>query len=301
MVLQFSRAGKWLAVLMLAVAAMLALAGPASAQKEGKSDHADATLLLERAAAMPGDSFLGALRLKLADGWHVYWKNAGDSGLPPGAGWTNSPEVTPGEFKFPTPHAIPLQTLMNYGYEGEVVFPFDVKIADTAAVGSSLTIGAKFEYLICADICIPEDVTLSVTLPVAGTPSINDTDSGIIAKTLPSIPVALTGQALVTRNGDTFTVGVIDPSLAQAISTAKTVRFFPYGPEILHPAPQVVKTGIDGVSVELKASAFAKPGDAALNGIIGIETTDGREIGRIGLTVEPDPGLEERETREIRQ
>ena len=40
-----------------------------------------------------------------------------------------------------------------------------------------------------------------------------------------------------------------------------------------------------------------QPGDYRVQ----IETTDGREIGRIGLTVEDDPGLAARETREIRQ
>ena len=63
---------------------------------------------------------------------------------------------------------------------------------------------------------------------------------------------------------DTLKVGVVDDSLASAIATAKSVRFFPYGSEILHAAPQVVRTGLDGVSVELKANTmFAKPGDNA--------------------------------------
>ncbi len=276
---EFPRVARLLAMLAALAAVIFSMVMPAAAQKTANSDHAEGTILLERSAAMPGDTFLGALRLKMADKWHVYWKNAGDSGLPPTAAWASSPEVTAGEFRFPTPHAIPLQTLMNYGYEGEVVFPFEVKIAPDAAVGSKLTIAAKFEYLICADICIPEDITLSTTLDVAATPSADVEASGIIAATLPSIPVALTGQSLVERSGDTFKVGIVDASVAEAIASAKTVRFFPYGPDILHAAPQVVRTGLDGVSFELKASAFAKPDQAVLNGIIGIETTDGKTRG----------------------
>jgi thiol:disulfide interchange protein DsbD len=272
-------AGRLAGLFLVAVGA-IGLVTPASAQATASSPHAEGTILLERSAATPGDTFLGALRLKMADGWHVYWVNPGDSGLPPTAAWASSPEVTAGAFRFPTPHAIPLATLMNYGYENEVVLPFEVKVSADAAVGSPLTIGAKFEYLICADICIPEDVTLSTALPVAATPSADDTASKIIAETLPSIPVPLTGQAMVERSGDTLKVGVVDDSLASAIATAKSVRFFPYGSEILHAAPQVVRTGLDGVSVELKANTmFAKPGDNALGGIIGIETTDGKLRG----------------------
>jgi len=265
--------------LLALLAAAFALAVPASAQVTGKSEHAEGTLLLERSAATPDDVFLGALRLKLADGWHVYWKNAGDSGLPPSAAWTSSPQVTTGEFRFPTPHPIPLATLMNYGYEHEVVLPFEVKISPNAKPGDQLTIGARFDYLICADICIPEDVTLSLTLPVAATPTIDQDASTIIAQTLPAIPVPLTGSATVSRSGGIFKVAAVDPSLAAAATSAKWLRFFPYGPDILHPAPQIVRIGPDGVSVEVKASDFAKPGDVALNGIIGVELQDGTMRG----------------------
>jgi thiol:disulfide interchange protein DsbD len=255
------------------------IALPARAQVTAKSEHADGTLIFERSTVTPDDVFLGALQLKLADGWHVYWKNAGDSGLPPEATWTSSPQVTAGDFQFPTPHPIPLQTLMNYGYEHEVVLPFEVKISPEARAGDRLTISAQFDYLICADICVPEALALSVDLPVGGTPVADQAGSAIIAQTLPTIPVALTGRATVERSGDTFRIGVVDPSLAAAATSAKWIRFFPHGPDILHPAPQKVRVGPDGVSVEVTASAFAKPGSAALSGIIGMEQSDGAMRG----------------------
>ncbi|MEQ1783125.1 MAG: protein-disulfide reductase DsbD domain-containing protein [Hyphomonadaceae bacterium] len=270
---------RWITAFGVILAAMLALATPASAQASAKSEHADATLLLERSAATSGDPFLGALHLKLADGWHVYWKNAGDSGLPPTATWANSPAVVAGEFRFPTPEAIPLATLMNYGYEQEVTLPFEIKIAADAKVGDQLSIGGKFEYLICADICIPEDVTLSITLPVAAAPGTDDIASALIAATLPSIPVPLTGAATVERSGDTLKISAVDESLAKALATAKTVRFFPLGPDVENAAPQVVRNGPEGVSIEVRASAFTKPGDVPVAGVIGVETIDGVRRG----------------------
>ena len=270
-----------------AFAAMLAFAAPAIAQASAKSEHAEATLLLERSAVTSDDPFLGALHLKLAAGWHVYWKNAGDSGLPPSASWTNSPAVTVGEFRFPTPEAIPLATLMNYGYETEVTLPFEIKIAANVKSGDQITIGAKFDYLICADICIPEGVTLSTTLPVAAAPGTDDVASALIAATLSAIPVPLAGHATVQRSGDTFKVAAVDESLAQVVTSAKTLRFFPYGADVLNPAPQVVRFGPEGVSVEVKASPFANPGEVPVAGIIGIETADGV---RRGWEVPATPG-----------
>jgi len=115
---------------------------------------------------------------------------------------------------------------------------------------------------------------------VAATPSADAAASSEIAETLPTIPVALTGQAVVERSGDNFKIGVVDDSLATAVASAKWIRFFPYGADILHAAPQTVRTGLDGVSIELKANTmFAKPGEQDLGGIIGIETADGELRG----------------------
>lgn len=267
-----ARAGGWLVALALLAFATCA---PAFGQPTGKSEHADAALVFERSAATPGDSFLGALHLKLADKWHVYWRNPGDSGLPPSATWASSPQVTAGEFRFPAPHAIPLATLMNYGYEHEVVLPFEVKIAADAKPGDILTIGGKFEYLICADICIPEDVTLTAAMPVARAEATSQEGSQVIIGALPSLPVALTGHAVVERTADGFRLAVLDRAVAAAAADARAIRFFPDGAELANAARQGVRTGADGVLLELKASEFAKPGDTPFSGIIVVTQPDG--------------------------
>jgi thiol:disulfide interchange protein DsbD len=257
------------------MAAIIALVSPATAQPTGKSEHAEVSLVFERSAATPGDSLLGAVKFKLADKWHIYWINPGDSGLPPTIEWASSPEVTAGEFKFPAPYAIPLGPLMNYAYEHEVVFPFDVKIAPGAKPGDILTIGGKFDYLICADICIPENVTLTAALPVEKGPATSDEGGQIIVGALPNLPVALTGHASVERTANGFKLAVLDRAVADAAKDAKAIRFFPYGPELLNPAKQTVRTGADGISLDLRASDFAKPGDAALSGVVVVTRADG--------------------------
>ena len=113
-----SRLASRLAGLFLLVVAALGLTLPASAQVTASSPHAEGTILLERSASTPGDTFLGALRLKMAEGWHVYWINPGDSGLPPTAAWTSTPEVTAVAFHFPTPYAIPLGTTKHHRIQG---------------------------------------------------------------------------------------------------------------------------------------------------------------------------------------
>lgn len=272
-----------LAGLLLAIALPVL---PAAAQATASSEHATGTLLSERSSVTPGDTFIAALKLELAPHWHVYWINPGDSGLAPGATWSNSPALTPGEFRFPPPHAIPLDPLISYGYEDEVVLPFEVKVAADAKVGDTLTFGAVFDYLICADICVPEEVTLSISLPVAAAPAPDANASAIIAATLAQLPKDITGRAAIERSGDVFRLGVADPAIATAMADAADVRFFPYGPEILHPPVQPAKVGPEGVQLEMKASAFASP-TSVIAGVLVIEGKDG--VHR-GWEVAPVPG-----------
>lgn len=283
MQVSFSRYVRFLAALTLA---MLLPLLPASAQATASSDHATGTLMTERASATPGDTFLGALRLKLADGWHVYWRNPGDSGLPPSVSWASSPSVTAGGFRFPPPHAIPLEPLMNYGYEGEVVLPFELKIASDAKVGDALTIGGTFDYLICADVCIPEAIDLSISLPIAATPSLDADASAIIAATLTKLPVNLTGRAAIETIAGGYRIGIADPAVAAAMANAADVRFFPNGPEILHSPPQPARVGPDGVVLEMKSSGFATP-TSVIAGLLVVEGQDGTQKG---WEVTPTPG-----------
>jgi thiol:disulfide interchange protein/DsbC/DsbD-like thiol-disulfide interchange protein len=269
----------------LALAMLLPLL-PASAQATASSEHATGTLLTERAAAMPGDKFQGALRLKLAEHWHVYWRNPGDSGLPPTADWKSSPGVTAGEFRFPPPHAIPLDPLMNYGYEDEVVLPFELTIPSDVKPGDTVTIGATFDYLICADTCIPEAVELSISLPIAATPSPDAESGAVIAATLTKLPVNLTGRAAIQTIDGGYRIGVADPAVAAAMADAADVRFFPNGPEILHAPPQPARVGPDGVVLEVKSSAFATP-TSVIAGLIVVEGKDGTLKG---WEVTPAPG-----------
>src|SRR5437763_480693 len=75
------------------------------------------------------------LRLRMAPGWHTYWKNPGDSGLPTRSHWTLPEGWKAGEMQLPYPHHLPIGPLMNYGYEDEVVLLVEVTPKAGAANG----------------------------------------------------------------------------------------------------------------------------------------------------------------------
>mgnify|MGYP001491509854 CR=1 FL=1 len=86
------------------------------------SGHAQVDVVSEQSVVVPGQTFRMALHLDLDYGWHVYWKNAGDSGLPPELYWDDGIDVEATEFSFPAPHEQPLDILPGQVGSGGVQF-----------------------------------------------------------------------------------------------------------------------------------------------------------------------------------
>jgi thiol:disulfide interchange protein DsbD len=113
------------------------------------------------------------LYFKLESGWHVYWKNAGDSGEPPRIQWTMPTGITASAIQFPAPKRLPLGPLMDFGYENEVLFPFTVQAAATAKTGAAI-LQAKVDWLVCREVCIPGKAELDQNVNlISGTPVVN--------------------------------------------------------------------------------------------------------------------------------
>jgi len=100
--------------------------------------QAEVALISERNVVQAGETFFVAFDLKIKPNWHVYWRNAGDSGLPPEIFWAE--DVTPeaGGFIWPAPHEqlVLENEIMNYGYSERLVLPFPISVSPDAEIGS---------------------------------------------------------------------------------------------------------------------------------------------------------------------
>lgn len=135
-----------------------------------ETGHAKASLITNLQSSSQ-ESFYVGVRLQMQDGWHTYWENPGDSGSPFEATWKTDAGVIIENVSWPTPQTIPYPPLMTYGYEGDVVFPFQVfRSLDTELTEISL----DFDFLICADICIPEQAILTLDLTSASSSDLLD-------------------------------------------------------------------------------------------------------------------------------
>jgi thiol:disulfide interchange protein DsbD len=113
-------------IFFLLTAGLPALAVSSSAD----TDHVHVQLLPPEGVLYIGEPFTNEVGLyfKLEPGWHIYWKNPGDAGLPPRIQWTLPAGITAGPLLFPAPKRLALGPLMDYGYEGEVLFPLKIHV-----------------------------------------------------------------------------------------------------------------------------------------------------------------------------
>ncbi len=138
----------------------------ASAPAAAATDHARVELLAEHTVVEPGGETWLAVRLSLADGWHTYWKNPGDSGEPTRLDWTLPEGTEVGEIVWPVPERIPFGPFVNFGYHGEPIHLVRLEIAGDWPVGRSIRVDVRARWLVCEEICIPEEADLGIDLDV---------------------------------------------------------------------------------------------------------------------------------------
>ena len=128
--------------------------------------HVRVSLISEQHSIEPGQSFWVALHFDIIEGWHTYWKNAGDSGNPPRIEWQLPPGISASDIHWPYPQRLPIGPLMNYGYSNEAWLLVRMTAADNIKA-AQLSLNASADWLVCKEECIPEEGEFSLSLPVA--------------------------------------------------------------------------------------------------------------------------------------
>lgn len=123
------------------------------------TDHASVEILIESKEIYTNENLVLGIRFDLEPGWHVYWKNPGDSGLPPDINWVTEDGARLDKILWPAPEKTPENPLMTYGYYNELVLPLIFKIDKKFSEFKESSI--EINFLICELICIPEQVIIN--------------------------------------------------------------------------------------------------------------------------------------------
>ena len=178
-------------------------------------------------------------------GWHTYWKNPGDSGLPTELAWQLPAGLDPGEIAWPVPEKIRIDTLANYGYEGKVLLPVPVQVAanfqlplSVGALGNEgsggmVTVRLHANWLVCKLECIPEKGDFTLQLPVRGSTALH---AAAFAAALAAQPQALAeGSGTARVDGERLQLRVA--GLPEA-ARGQTLQLFPESPATLQHAAE---------------------------------------------------------------
>ena len=253
----------WLVVLAL-------LTGARAHAAMTDAGHVQLELVPQAAAIAPGQTMYVALHEKIRAGWHTYWRNPGDAGEPPKLGWTLPAGWKAGEIVWPQPKRLPVGPLMDYGYEGDVWLPIPLTAPTTAQVGKPVTLKAAVTILVCQNICVPEDATLQLSLPVAAHPA--GASNANIAAALASASKGPPLQGAMSYRGGVLKLAVLGKDLHGP--TVRNAYFYPFSSSVIdQPKPQAVQRGPGGLTLTLQPGYAFKngPPPTSLDGLLDVD------------------------------
>ncbi len=191
------------------------------------------------------------LLLQHQPGWHTYWKNPGDSGLPTELRWTLPEGLQTSAVHWPTPHKIKIGRLANFGYEDTVLLPVTVTVTPSfrpTPSASDIAVHLSASWLVCRTECIPQDGEFELRLPLQGSVATQRTlfDAARAAR-----PTPLVGKVQAQLDGESLLLS------AQGLPPqwqGKAIAVFPEAVDVFvttasaTPSDPVRKTEITGAA-----------------------------------------------------
>lgn len=223
----------------------------ASQPSQAATPHVKAELVALESAIAPGRPITVSLRLDIIAHWHTYWKNPGDSGLPTKIKWTLPDGLVAKPIEWAAPQRLPLGPLTNFGYDGTVDHIVRIETPSSLVVGSTATLKASASWLVCKDVCIPEEAELTLTLPVAANSAVKPASQAQFDAAFARIPKPNSSwQASAKIDGNTLRLTL---NTTTALSKPPTdVFFYPDLAElILNAAPQKLTATANSLVLEI--------------------------------------------------
>lgn len=242
------------------------LLAPASAFAQGsggvqRTERIAAELVAMSQWAAPGSTAIVAVRQDIEPGWHTYWRNPGDSGGPTTLDWTLPAGVKAGDIVWPLPERQRLQSLMNYGYQGVVYLPVPIEIPADARPGTTLPLKVEATFLVCsAEMCVPDDLTLTLDLPIReGAAPLDRTHGAAIQTIVETAPRPAGIAARIELRDGVLTLSAAGGPLAGRDPGPS--YFFPFESGVIdHAAAQSGRFGPEGLTLAVSPGGKVRSG-----------------------------------------
>ncbi len=142
-----------------------------------KNSAVTARLIANTKTIIPGKSFKLGVELIMKPGWHTYYKEPGDAGMPTKIIWQLPTGFSNSELHWQKPSKFVEGGITTYGYINNTILVSEITAPSNLHTGESLGFSASVKWLSCKDICVPGQAEVSLTLPVSQPTSQNNSDN----------------------------------------------------------------------------------------------------------------------------
>ncbi len=210
---------------------------PESGDQGVAMEHVEAEIGFDRAAMLPGGSATVGIRFVIEDGWHLYWRNNGDSGMPISVTFEVPEGVRIGAIQWPAPlRHVYGGGSVDYIYEHEVALLAEVEIDERFEIDDTIEIKASFDLLACKEACVFGSGARSSVIGIAESGSMRVPEW--MKKNRERIPRRVDLGNQVRWDGTDLLISVY------GIEGINGIKFYPFDPVGIRPINPV----IDGTS-----------------------------------------------------
>lgn len=235
--------------------------------------HLSVELLSASEQVHAGETLLVGVRLKMEKGWHIYWRNPGDSGEQTRVSWNLPEGFQAGPVLWPAPSRIPVSPLVNFGYEDEVVLLTEILAGANSRSESDATLRADVNWLVCQEICIPGKAALEIKLPWTEETPTPSPESGSLSSRRNAIPSASAKWKTVAEVNDKRVRLTLNGN-TEGVSGAE---YYPFSETLIQNAAEQ-KIQITSNQLEIEVPRSSLGGESAINpeGLAGVIVLKGQ-------------------------
>jgi thiol:disulfide interchange protein DsbD len=233
----------------------------------------------------PGRPLWLGLAIDHPPGWHTYWRNPGDAGLPTTLRWSLPDGFAAGAIEWPLPRRVQVGPLVSFGYVGALLLPVRVSVPE-GFDGTVLPVRLRADWLVCKDVCIPEGGDFALDIPAQASTSAH---AARFAAAWAQQPQPVQAQASARVEGDAL---VVSAAALPAALHGRELHFFPEQAGVIDNAATSVQRW-DGAAWELRVplSRYRSEGPTHIDAVL-VDAQAGSGV-RVGLPVSgdwPPPG-----------
>ena len=229
-----------------------------------QSNKTGSTVDMLDAGTLPVGFRLVGIQIHLDPGYKTYWREPGDSGLPPVFDWQGSENVATVDVRWPVPVRFADGSGSSIGYKDSVILPVLVTLRDTA---QRARLNLKIDYGICAELCVP----------ALGEGELSLLPDTVVTPHRERVEAALGRVPQSAQLGDGVLPGVIgvEPDVKETVLRVKVARLagsrepdlFVEGPKGWYFGQPVLSGATDGKELDWLVPVEQKPDAGSLAGL----------------------------------